>query len=90
MEAISNCKLVLLCEGKDHEESFDEIRVAPFSDPIELFFAGRMTLLCKPNGLMFYGKLEVYFFSTSEYHKLKLGDYSEQDLTFKWLASTHC
>ena len=51
------------CEGYDYEEFRDEIMEAPLSEP---FFTRRMKMLSRPDGFMFYGKLGVDFFSTSE------------------------
>ena len=62
-EAISECHGILHCEGYDYEELADEIMEAPLSEP---FFASRMKMVCRPDGLMLYGKLGVDFFSTSE------------------------
>ena len=70
--AISEYKGLLHCEGYDFEEFLDEIKEAPLSEP---FFARRMKMLSKPDGFMLYGKLGVYFFSTSEifYSNMKIG-----------------
>ena len=61
--AIFEYKGVLQCEGYDYEEFFDEIMQAPLSEP---FFTRRMKMLSRPDGFMFYGKLGVDFFSSSE------------------------
>ena len=61
--AISEYKGVLHCEVYDSEDFLDEILEAPLSDP---FFTRRMEMLSRPDGFMFYGKLGVEFFSTSE------------------------
>ena len=61
--AISENKGVLHCEGYDYEEFLDEIMEAPLSEP---FFTSRMKMLSRPDSFMLYGKLGVYFFSTSE------------------------
>ena len=61
--AISKYKGVSLCEGYDFEEFPDEIIEAPLS---ESFFTRRMKMLSRPDGLMFYRKMGVDIFSTSE------------------------
>ena len=59
---ISEYKGVLHCEGYDYEEFPDEMMEAPLCEP----FSTRMKTLSRPDGFMFYGKLGVDFFSTSE------------------------
>ena len=61
--AIFEYKGVLHCEVYDYGESPDEIMEAPLSEP---FFTRRMKMLSRPDGFMLYGKLVVYFFSTSD------------------------
>ena len=61
--AISEYKGVLHREGYDYEELPDENIEVPLSEPI---FTRRMKMLSRPYGFMFYGKLGVNFFSTSE------------------------
>ena len=60
--AISKYKGVLHCEGYDNEQDPQDIANA-LPDP---FFTRRMKLLSRPDGFMFYGKLGIDFFSTSE------------------------
>ena len=60
--AISYYKGVLHCEGYDYEQDPEDID-NPLPDP---FFTTRMKLLSRPDGFMFYGKLGIDFFSTSE------------------------
>ena len=60
--AISEYKGVLHCEGYDYEQDPED-----FSNPLpDPFFTRRMKLLSRPDGFMFYGKLGIDFFSTSE------------------------
>ena len=60
--AISEYKGVLHCEVYDCEQDLEVI-----SNPLpEPFFTRRMKLLSKSDGFMFYGKLGIDFFSTSE------------------------
>ena len=60
--AISEHKGVLHCEGNDYEQDPEDIsNLLP--DP---FFTRRLKLLSRPDGFMFYGKLGIDFFSTSE------------------------
>ena len=68
--AISEYNRVLHCEGYDYEEDPEDI-AKPLPDP---FLAKRMKLLSRPDGLMFYGKLGIDFFSTFEllYPKMKI------------------
>ena len=61
--AISPYKGVLHCEGYDYVEFPDEFMEAPLTEP---FFTRRMKMLRRPDGFLLYGKLGVYFFSTSE------------------------
>ena len=61
--AISEYKGFLHCKGYDFEAFPDEIMEAPLA---ELFFTRTLKMLSRPDGFMFYGKLGVYFFSTSE------------------------
>ena len=61
--AIFEYKGVLHFEGYDYEEFPDEFMEAPLSEP---FFTRRMKMLSRTGGLLFYGKLGVDFFSTSE------------------------
>ena len=61
--AISENKGVLHCKGYDYEEFPDEIMDSPL---LETFFTRRMKRLSRPDSFMFYGKLGVDFFSTSE------------------------
>ena len=51
------------CEGYDYEEFSNETIEAPLP---EHFFTRRMKKLIRPDSFMLYGKLGVYFFSTSE------------------------
>ena len=69
--AISKYQVVLHCEGYDYEEYPDDIMKAPLFD---FFFRRRLKMLSRPDGFMFYGKLVVDFFSTSEllYPNLKI------------------
>ena len=60
--AISEYKGVLHCEGYDYEQDPEDI-ANPLPDP---FFTRRMKLLSRPVGFMFYGKLGIDFFATSE------------------------
>ena len=60
--AISEYKVVLLCEGYDYEQDPEDIS-NPLPDP---FFTRRMKLLSRPDGFMLYGKLGIDFLSTSE------------------------
>ena len=60
--AISEYKGVLHCDGYDYEQDAEDIS-NPLPDP---FFTRRMKLLSRPDGFMFYGKLGIDFFSTSE------------------------
>ena len=60
--AISEYKGVLHCEGYDYEQDPEDV-ANPLPDP---FFTRRMKLLIRPDGFMFYGKLGIDFFSTSE------------------------
>ena len=59
--AISEYKGVLHCEGYDYEQDPEDI-----SNPYLIPFFTRMKLLSRPDGFMLYGKLGIYFFSTSE------------------------
>ena len=61
--AISEYKGILHCEGYDYEKFSGEIMEAPLSEPL---FTWRMKMLSRPDGFMWYGKLGVGFFSTSE------------------------
>ena len=61
--SISEYKGVLHCEGYGHEEFPAEIMKASLSEP---FFTRTKKMLSRPDGFMFYGKLGVDFFSTSE------------------------
>ena len=61
--AISENKGILHCEGYNQGKFPDEIMEALLS---ELFFTRRMKMLSRPDGFMFYEKLGVDFFSTSE------------------------
>ena len=60
--AISEYKGVLHYEGYDYEQHPEHLS-NPLPDP---FFTRRMKLLSRPDGFMLYGKLGIYFFSTSE------------------------
>ena len=60
--AISEYKGDLHCEGYDYEQDPEDIGNR-LPDP---FFTWRMKLLSRPDGFMLYGKLGIYFFSTSE------------------------
>ena len=60
--AISEYKGVLYCEGYDYEQDPEDIS-NPLLDP---FFTRRMKLLSRPDGFMWYGKLGIDSFSTSE------------------------
>ena len=60
--SISEYKGVLHCEDYDYEQDPEDINY-PLPDP---FFTRRMKLLCRPDGFMYYGKLGIDFFSTSE------------------------
>ena len=62
-EAIYEYKGVSHCKGYYYEEFPDGIMEAPWSEP---FFARRMKMLSRADGLMLYCKLGVDFFSTSE------------------------
>ena len=50
------------CEGYDYEQDPEDIN-NHLPDP---FFTRRMKLLSRPDGFMFFGKLGIDFFSTSE------------------------
>ena len=56
---LSDYKGVLHCEGYDYEEDPENLLQGPF-------FTRRMKLYSRPDGFMFYGKLGVDFFTTSE------------------------
>ena len=60
--AITEYKGVLYCEGYDFDQDAQDI-TNPLHDP---FFARRMKLLSRPDGVMLYGILGIDFFSTSE------------------------
>ena len=60
--AISDYKGVLHCEVYDYEKDPEDIS-NPLPDP---FFTRRMKLLSRPDGLLLYGNLGIYFFSSSE------------------------
>ena len=60
--ALSEFKGVLHCEGYDYEQDPEDINnLLP-----DHFFTKRMKLQSRPDGFMLYGKLGIYFFSTSE------------------------
>ena len=69
MEAISEYKGVLHCEGDEFEQDPEDI-TNPLLDP---FFTRRMKLLSRPDCFMLYGKVGIDISSTSEllYPKMK-------------------
>ena len=60
--AITEYKGVLHCEGYDYEQDHED-NSNPLPDP---FFTRRMKLLSRRDGFMWYGKLGIDSFSTSE------------------------
>ena len=69
--AISEYNGAFHCQGNDYEEFPDEMMDLLLS---ELFFTRRMEMLCRPDGLMLYGKLGVDFCTTMEllYSSMKI------------------
>ena len=60
--AITEYRRVLHCEGYDYEQHPDDVtNRLPYP-----FFTKRMTLLSRPDGFMWYGKLGIDILSTSE------------------------
>ena len=71
---ISEYNGVLHCKGSDFEEFPDKVLESP-SPLSEPFFKRRMKLLSRPDDFMLYGKLGIYFLSTSHllYPKMEFG-----------------